>query len=195
MHLERPFIVGIAGPSGSGKTTISKRLAATLGARMLSLESYYHDLSGLTLEERKRTNFDTPQALDAKLLVQHVKSFSRSGAVLIVEGILVLNWPELRGTFDMSFYLHAADEICFQRRLVRDIVERQRSHEFVKLQYQETVLPMAIRYVYPTKAYADVVVDASQEIAAVEARILAGINSQKPVGIATASRRHSAERR
>lgn len=180
----------------------------------------YHDLSGLTLEERKRTNFDTPQALDAKLLVQHVKSFYRgenvqvpvydfaqhtrvpnkteivrSGAVLIVEGILVLNWPELRGTFDMSFYLHAADEICFQRRLVRDIVERQRSHEFVKLQYQETVLPMAIQYVYPTKAYADVVVDASQEIAAVEARILAGINSQKPVGIATASRRHSAERR
>ncbi len=204
MSLDSPFIIGIAGPSGSGKTTVSRRLGASLGARVLSLESYYYDLSGLTLEERTRRNFDMPDALDAKLLVQHVKSFSRgedvqvpvydfgeharvpnrteivrSGSVLIVEGILVLTWPELRSTFDVSFYLDAADEVCFQRRLVRDIVERQRTHEFVKLQYQETVLPMAIRYVYPTKAYADIVVDATQEVAAVEAQILSGIHSRR----------------
>ncbi len=205
MAADHPLIIGIAGPSGSGKTTIARRLAASLGARMLSMESYYHDLGGLKPEERAQRNFDSPDALDAELLVQHVKSFSqgkdvrapiydfgahtrvpdktelvRSGSILIVEGILVLNWPELRSKFDVSFYLDAADQVCFKRRLVRDIVERQRAHEFIQQQYRETVYPMALRYVYPTKSYADFVIDAAGDVPSVECALLERIRSRWP---------------
>lgn len=201
MPTQRPFIVGIGGPSGSGKTTIAKRLAASLRAQVLSMESYYRDLSGLSPSERQRQNFDAPEALDADLLVQHVESFSqgkdihvpvydfaahtrvlnkselvKSCPILVVEGILVLNWPQLRARFDVSFYLDAADEVCFQRRMVRDIVERQRTHEFIRFQYQETVLPMAIQYVYPTRRYASFLIDAAQDIPSVENAMLARIN-------------------
>jgi len=203
MPAKRAFIAGIGGPSGSGKTTIARRLAASLGARVLSMESYYRDLSGIAPEERARHNFDSPDALDVDLLAQHVESFSqgndiqvpvydfarhtrvldktelvRAGLVLIVEGILVLSWQELRARFDVSFYLDAADEVCFQRRMVRDIVERQRTHEFVRQQYRETVLPMAIQHVYPTKARADFVIDAAQDILSVEQALLSRIQLQ-----------------
>ena len=67
MAPERTLIVGIAGPSGSGKTTVARRLAASLGAGMLSMESYYRDLSALPLADRERHNFDSPEALDAAL--------------------------------------------------------------------------------------------------------------------------------
>jgi len=203
MSIQGPFIIGIAGPSGSGKTTIAKRVATALGAQVLSLESYYHDLSKVSLEERGRRNFDSPEALDAELLVEHVQSFSqgkdihvpvydfathtrvlnksvlvKSSPILIVEGILVLSWPELRARFDLSFYLDAADAMCFERRMVRDIVERQRTQEFIRRQYQETVLPMAIRHVYPTKAYANFVIDVAKEISTVENTVLSHIQSQ-----------------
>jgi uridine kinase len=203
MPPEQVFIVGIAGPSGSGKTTVARRLATSLGAHVLSMESYYRDLSGLRPEERENRNFDSPAALDAGLLVQHVRSLSqgedvhapiydfathtraankselvKSGSILIVEGILVLIWPELRTRFDLTFYLDAPDDVCFQRRLVRDIVERQRTHEFVRMQYHETVLPMAIQYVYPTKACADFVIDAAQDVRSVENTLLSRIQSQ-----------------
>jgi uridine kinase len=210
MSTEHAFVIGVGGPSGSGKTTIAKRLATALGARVLSLESYYHDLSGLKPEERAGRNFDHPDALDAGLLIQQVKSFSegqdirvpvydfaahtrvlnktelvRSGPALIVEGILVLSWPELRARFDISFYLDAADAVCFQRRMVRDIVERQRTHEFVHRQYQKTVLPMAIEHVYPTRDYADFVIDAAQDIPSVETALLSRIQFQPRWSVAT----------
>lgn len=204
MAADHPWIVGIAGPSGSGKTTVAKRLAVSLeDARMLSMESYYHDLSGLKPEERAQRNFDSPDALDIALLVQHVGCFSqgedvhapvydfgahtrvpnktelvRNGSILIVEGILVLSWPELRAKFDVSCYLDVADEVCFNRRLVRDIVECQRAHEFVQQQYRETVHPMAIRYVYPTKGYADFVIDATRDVLSVENALLERIRSR-----------------
>jgi uridine kinase len=212
MAPERTLIVGIAGPSGSGKSTVARRLAASLGAGMVSMESYYRDLSALPIAERERKNFDSPDALDAALLVRQVKDFSEgkdiqapvydfaahtrlsnkfeliaSGPILIVEGILVLNWPELRSRFSLSFYLDAADDVCFQRRMVRDIVERQRSHEFVRRQYRETVLPMAIQYVYPTKAFASFVVDAAQDIPVVEEAVLSRVHSH-PQGRVAARR-------
>jgi uridine kinase len=186
---KQPFIVGIGGPSGTGKTTVAKRVAHVLNARMISMESFYLDLSNLPPAERAHRNFDAPDAIDAPLLLRSVQDFSegkdihvpvydfaahtrvpgqfehvRSGRILIVEGILVLNWTALRACFNLSVYFDAPDAVCFQRRIVRDIVDRQRSHEFVQQQYRDTVLPMAIQYVYPTKRYAEVVIDAKQGI-------------------------------
>jgi len=202
----KPFIVGLGGPSCTGKSTLAKRIAERLGGKTISMESYYNDLSHLAASERPKCNFDAPEALDAALLDRHVSEFAqgrdievpiydfaehtrvsgehellKSAPLLIVEGILVLYWPELRTNYDLSVYLDAPDDICFQRRRVRDIVERQRSQEFIRQQYYDTVVPMAHQYVYPTKHYADAVIDASREISAVETELLAKISEAMQV--------------
>src|SRR5258708_12741651 len=109
--LKRPYIVGIAGPSGTGKTTVAKRVANALGARIISMESFYHDQSGLARADRANRNFDAPDAIDSALLLRSVQDFSagkdvnvpvydfadhtpvlgqfervRNGPILIVEG-------------------------------------------------------------------------------------------------------------
>jgi len=196
----KPFIVGLGGPSCTGKSTLAKRLAARLGGKTISMESYYNDLSHMPASERPKCNFDAPESLDAALLDRHVSEFAqgrdievpiydfadhtrvsgrhellKSAPLLIVEGILILYWPELRSNYDLKVYLEAPDDVCFQRRRVRDIVERQRSQEFIRQQYFGTVVPMARQFVYPTKHYADAVIDASREISAVETELTAKV--------------------
>jgi uridine kinase len=85
-----------------------------------------------------------------------------------VEGILGLHFAQLRPLYDLSIYLDAPDEICFHRRKVRDITERQRSLDFIQWQYKNTVLPAARRYLLPSKAYANLVIDSSPDLATVE---------------------------
>lgn len=195
------FIIGLAGPTCTGKTTVAKSIARRLGGRTISLESYYLDQGNVPLSERTRRNYDSPDSLDGRLLVQHVKALAAgedvevpiydfaehtrvtgrhervsSCPVLIIEGILVLHWPELRAMFDKSFYLDAPSDVSLQRRRVRDIVERQRSHEFVLQQYQEKVLPMAIQYVHPTKQYANVVIDATESLDKIESELMSSLS-------------------
>jgi uridine kinase len=198
----RSFIIGLAGPTCTGKSTVAKSIARRLGGQTISIESYYLDQGNVPVTERAKRNFDSPDALDGDLLVRHVKSLAagedvevpiydfaehtripgrhervKSSPFLIVEGILVLHWPELRMMFDKSFYLDAPSEVCLQRRKVRDIVERQRAHEFVVQQYQEKVLPMAVQYIYPTKQHADVVINATQSIDKIESELISQITS------------------
>jgi uridine kinase len=179
---QRTFIVGMGGPSCAGKTSVAEKVAAKLAGRVLSMDSYYHDLSHLTLAERTKQNFDLPESIDSALLQAHVLHYAAGHnvnrpvydfathtripnrtvlmpwtPVLIVEGMLVLHWPELRRHFDLSVYLDAPDDVCFHRRKVRDIVERQRSQDFIQKQYETTVRPMAKQYVLPTHAFASVV--------------------------------------
>ncbi len=194
------YIIGLGGPSCTGKTTVAKRAAEKLGGQTISMESYYFDQSSLPVSERAERNFDAPDSIDVKLLLQQVRDFAsgkdidvpvydfaehtrvagrsehvKNNPVLIVEGILILHWPELRSQFDLCVYLDAPDPVCFQRRKVRDIVERQRSYEFITRQYQSSVLPMAAKYVYPTKRYANLVIDATQSVDAVESALVSQV--------------------
>jgi uridine kinase len=187
------FIVGLAGPSGSGKSTVAKRLAARLNGHAISMESYAMEVQHLPLEERAKQNYDEPEATDAKLLENHIRKYAAGQAIeapvydfaqhlrvkdrhehvapkalLIVEGILALHFAELRPNFNLSIYLEAPDEVCFHRRKVRDITERQRQLELIKWQYENTVLPAARKYLLPSKRYADLVVDSTPELAVVE---------------------------
>jgi len=170
--------------------------------RVLSMESYYRDLSHMAAEERPKQNFDSPDAVDHALLATQLAEFAAGNdvdvpiydfsahtresrtthvswaPVLIVEGILVLHWPELRKHFDLSVYLDAPDEVCYHRRKVRDIVERQRSRDFILKQYEETVRPMAERYIRPTRSYADVVINSQKALSEVESELLAAIRTR-----------------
>jgi len=186
------FIVGLAGPSGSGKSTIAKRVASRLNGHVISMESYSIEMNHLPLEERAKLNYDAPHAIDMHLLESHIRDYASGKAIeaplydfakhlrvserihvptkalLIVEGLLALHFAQLRQLFNLSIYLDAPEEVCFHRRKVRDITERQRSLDFILWQYQNNVLPAARQYVLPSKRYADLVLDSAGDRATVE---------------------------
>ncbi len=195
------YLIGIAGPSGSGKTELARALAASLGAPLLSLDSYYPDLMHLSLEERARTNFDVPEMIDHELLFAHLRTLAAGGAVEIpvydftchsrtertetvsagqfgvLEGLWALYWEDIRPLLGIKVYVDTPDQVCFERRLARDLRERGRTAESVAAQHAATTRPMAQRYVLPSREFADVVVSGVQpverSVAALRAEALA----------------------
>jgi uridine kinase len=144
------------------------------GTSIVSLDSYYRGMEEIPLEERKKVNFDHPDSLDWELLHQHLQAIAAGRAFdepvysfadyarttetrrieptefLIVEGLFVLYWPELRAMLDTKVYVQTDPGVCFNRRLTRDVAERGRTPESVREQYERTVLPSAEWFVYPT---------------------------------------------
>jgi len=186
----RAHIIGIAGPSSSGKTELSRQLALRLpGTPIVSLDSYYRGMEEIPLAERKKVNFDHPDALDWELLHEHLQAIAKGRAFeepvysfadyartddtkrietsefLIVEGLFVLYWPELRGMLDTKVYVQTDAAVCFDRRLRRDVAERGRTPESVRDQYERTVRPSAEWFVHPTRKYADLVVSGEEPLA------------------------------
>jgi uridine kinase len=177
-----PYLIGIAGPSCAGKTELSRRLAAELNATVLPLDCYYRDLSDLPLEERARFNFDEPSALDHDLFLQHllalaggrqierpVYDFSihtriakteriHPGSCVIVEGLFVLGWEDVRRLFGTGVFVDLPDGPCLERRIERDVRERGRTPESVRRQFAAMVRPMAELHVRPTRIYADLII-------------------------------------
>jgi len=186
----KPHIVGIAGPSSSGKTELARQLARKLpGTSIVSLDSYYRSMDEIPLEARRKVNFDHPDALDWPLLRQHLESMSAGrafdepvysfadyartaetrriepGEFMIVEGLFVFHWPELRALLDTKVYVETDPGVCFNRRLKRDVAERGRTPESVCEQYQRTVQPSAEWFVIPTRKFADLVVSGEEPLA------------------------------
>jgi len=189
-----PLIIGLAGGSGSGKTTIAEKIVQQIGPGNVGLiqhDAYYRDLTHLPLEERAKINYDHPDSLETTLLVEHLgellagRSVERPtydftvhnraeetvsvepSPVLIVEGILVLYEPELRRMMDLKIYVDTDSDLRVVRRLGRDLQERGRDFESVREQYLGTVRPMHLRFVEPSKRYADIVIPEGYNLNAV----------------------------
>ncbi|MEI6690670.1 MAG: uridine kinase [bacterium] len=185
--MTKSFLIGIAGGSGSGKTTLANKLLAKLGhdnAICITHDHYYKDQSQLTLEERKLTNYDHPNAYDTNLLIKDLKtlisnqSINRptydflldtrspnlillaSRPIIIVEGILIFENSDLRNLFDLKVFVDTDSDIRLIRRFTRDIDEFNRSYEYVVDKYLTQVRPMYLEYVEPYKKYADQVITA-----------------------------------
>ncbi len=179
------LIIGIAGGTGSGKTTVVDQIVEELPQDevcVISQDSYYHDTSHLSFEERTKINFDHPKAIDFDLLVSHLKQLragnsfeqpvysfvehNRTGEtittypkkVIIVEGILILAHPDIREMFDIKIFVHADSDERLIRRLKRDIATRGRDLEEVLNRYQTTLKPMHQQFIEPTKEFADIII-------------------------------------
>ncbi|MGZ9898494.1 uridine kinase [Shewanella gaetbuli] len=165
--------------------TIFQELCRDLGTNQIGVineDAYYRDQSHLTMDERVQTNYDHPKALDHQLLATHLKQLKHGQAVnipkysytehtrmaetlamqpkkvIILEGILLLTDPKLRDLMDASVFMDTPLDICFLRRLTRDVAERGRTMESVISQYKKTVRPMFLQFIEPSKQYADIIV-------------------------------------
>nr|HRJ44492.1 uridine kinase [Caldilineaceae bacterium] len=175
-----PIVIGVAGGTGSGKTTVSEQILARIGPPQIAFlqhDSYYYDNSHLPPDERAKCNYDHPESLDTPLMVKHLArlrqgkavevpvydfaTHSRTGEtrlvnpapVVLVEGILIFAEASLRDLMDIRIFVDTDADIRFIRRLGRDIAERQRSLDSVVEQYLETVRPMHLEFVEPSKRY------------------------------------------
>lgn len=204
------LVIGVAGGTASGKTSVVQAILDRVGRERIAHiqhDSYYKDLSYLPLNERRQFNFDHPNALDTPLLVQHLQEL-RVGRcveiptynfatycrlpetrtvhpcpVVIVEGILIFTEATLRDLIDLKIYVDTDADLRLIRRIQRDVAERERTIESVIQQYMDTVRPMHLEFVEPSKRYADVIIPrGGQNVAALElvtARILSMLEHAK----------------
>ena len=179
------LVIGIAGGSGSGKTTVVKAITEHLSGRVVVIpqDSYYKDASHLPLEERQKINFDHPDAIDWKFMCQQIRELKQGRTieqpiysyitctrsktdtitvepadVIIIEGILIFTCKELRDQMNIKIFVDADGDDRLMRIIVRDIAERGRSISTAIDHYTETVKPMHLQFIEPSKRYADVIV-------------------------------------
>ena len=204
----KTYIIGISGASGSGKTTFAANLAKKFSIEqvlLLTQDSYYKDLSELTISERAKQNFDHPDSLDFKLLKEHLIQLKTGfniqqpiydfniharlsntrtvipKQIIIVEGTLLLSQKELLKEFNTSVYIELDQQICLERRIKRDIAERGRTGQEVLLQYRTTVVPMYEKFIKPSSLHAKHIypgVDNSLELEKTHLQIVAELKNR-----------------
>ena len=183
--MSRRILIGIAGGSGSGKTLVARNIVRDLGSDrvvIIDQDSYYKNLEDIPARDREARNFDHPDAFDNELLKRHIRELLEGRAVeqpiydysehrrlnesrrigdhlvLVLEGILIFVDPELRTLMDIKLFVDADADVRFIRRLRRDLVERGRSVDSIIRQYEESVRPMHMQFVEPSKRYADLII-------------------------------------
>ncbi len=179
------YIIGIAGGTGSGKTTVVRKIVEALPCDKIALipqDSYYNDTTHLTMEERRKINFDHPDAFDWELLTRQIEDLRNGRAVeqptysyiesnrqaetvhvepcevIIIEGIMALWKKELRDLMDLKIFVDADADERLIRVIQRDTVERGRTTQMVIDRYLDVLKPMHEEFIEPTKRYADLIV-------------------------------------
>lgn len=180
------IIIGVFGGTGSGKTTIVNQIVSdfnTSDIQVISQDAYYKDNSNITYEARCLLNFDHPEAIDFELLYQHLSALKNGETIeqpvynfkthnrtdktleispkkiLILEGILIMNYPKLRSLLDLKVFIDTSSDMRMERRVNRDISERGRTPKEVMDRYINTLKPMHDQFIEPMKIHADVVIE------------------------------------
>ena len=190
---ERPWLVGIVGGSGSGKTSVARELVKRLkrhkvAATLLDMDAYYapKEINRARFAPQP-INYDHPKAWDVELMAAHLEALKRGdeirkpiydftvsdrtgweeptlgGQVVILEGLMLFALPEIREQLDVKVFVDTDADIRIMRRIDRDMKERGRSLESVVRQYQESVRPMHLEFVEPSKRWADIIVPTGVE--------------------------------
>jgi uridine kinase len=182
------FLITIAGGSGSGKTNVAEIISQghEKDVTLISMDNYYNDLKKLKISSRNKVNFDHPDAIDWDLFIPQMKELlkgnsiemprysflthTREGYILvkpkkiiIIEGIFALYDHKINNLANLRIYIDTDADLCFIRRLKRDLKERKRSPESVIEQWLKTVKPMYDQYVAPTKKRAHIIIPEDPE--------------------------------
>ena len=183
--MSRRILIGIAGGSGCGKTVVARTIVRELGSKrvvIIDQDSYYRDLEQIPFRDREARNFDHPDAFDSDLMRQHLRELLEGRPieqpvydysqhrrthetrrifdhlVIVLEGILIFHDAELRALMDIKLFVDADSDVRLIRRLRRDLTERGRSVDSILRQYEESVRPMHLQFVEPSKRFADVII-------------------------------------
>ena len=182
--MKNKLIIGIAGKSGSGKSTFSDRLKDSNKKNIIiiKMDDYYKNQDELSFEERRKTNYDHPNAFDMDLLIKQISDLKKGKTInkpiynfvehnrakeiqkiepkkiIILEGLFTLTEPKLRDLLDMKIYIDTDSDECLIRRIKRDMYERGRGLDSILNQYMQHVKPMADSFIEPYKKYADFIV-------------------------------------
>ena len=179
------YIIGIAGGTGSGKTTVVRKIVEAIPNSQVAVipqDSYYNDNTGIPMEERRKINFDHPNAFDWKLLIHQINELRAGRAieqptysyiesnrmpetvhiepceVIIIEGIMALCSKELRDLMDLKIFVDADPDDRLIRVISRDMAERGRTAQMVMDRYIDVLKPMHMEFIEPTKRYADLII-------------------------------------
>lgn len=183
--MDKPIVIAVAGGSASGKTTVIQEIYEALGGQDIAVikhDDYYKDQSHLTLEERRKTNYDHPSSLENDLLISQLQDLLNGKAirkpiydfvlqtrsdkyeivepkkVIILDGILILEDERIRDLADIKIFVECDEDLRLIRRIKRDMIERGRSFEHIIDQYLTTVKPMYHHFVSQTKRYANIII-------------------------------------
>jgi len=183
--VSKPLIIGIAGGSGSGKSTVADSVAnalSSLSVAFIDMDAYYRNFTELTLDERRRLNWDHPDAFDYDLLTNHLERLAERETidkpvydfvthlrspdtitlspadVIVIDGILLFVDERVRKLCDVKVFVDADADIRLIRRIQRDMSARGRPLAEIIEQYLSTVQPMHLQFVEPSKRYADIIV-------------------------------------
>lgn len=184
-------LILIGGGSGAGKTSITKSLSTALGPTLTTvvpLDAYYRDRSHMRQDDPLAENFDSPDALDHQLLDAHIRSLLTGESIkrprynyqthrrekerqpvsprqyLVIEGLFALYWPALRAHSDVAAFVTISSDLALTRRIQRDTQERGGSETLIRTQWENTVWPMYLTYVEPTRQFADLVIDGTNSV-------------------------------
>jgi uridine kinase len=179
-------IILVGGGTASGKTYVIDRVVEIVGKNNvthLSIDDYYKALDDLSMEDRKKVNFDHPKAFDWKLIKQQLTDLKNNKSInkptydfvahnrsskteivqpnkiVIVEGIMALVNKDVRNLGDLKIFINASRERRLLRRIDRDKIERGRTYDSIVHQYFETVQPMYEEVIAPSSYYADLLVN------------------------------------
>ena len=183
--MTKAFVIGIAGGSGSGKSTFAQRLKDRFpeDVALVSCDNYYLARHDMPLEERKKQNYDSPEAFEFDLMIRQISQLKdghdidcpvydftqhdrssqslavKARPIVLIDGILIFSDPRLRQLMDMRIYVETDADERILRRVRRDMRERGRDLDGIIAQYLATVKPMHNTFVEPTKAFADIIIN------------------------------------
>lgn len=184
--MSKPLIIGVTGGSGSGKTTFIQRLKNGFDTQqicVLSQDDYYRPRAEQIKDPEGIENFDLPHSIDAEAFANDIQrlvsgqeverqeyTFNNPNKtakmlcflpapILIVEGIFIFHFPEIRRLFDLRVFLHAKENLKVIRRIKRDQIERNYPLEDVLYRYEKHVLPTFEKYIRPYMDEADIIIN------------------------------------
>ncbi len=183
--MAQPYVIGVTGRSGSGKTSLVRLIQQAYGPERVTIhtmDNYYKSSDDQCLDEKGIKNFDLPDSFVKSKFCDDLKKLAagedilirtydytiegssdevviKSAPVVIVEGLFIYHYEEVSSLLDYKVMVDLPLDIAYERRLKRDVEERNYTEEETHYRYMGHVEPAYIKYISPHKTSMDLLVD------------------------------------